>query len=75
MRTQLAGIRAAEASHAVKMARIRACNMAMMFFIMPVSSVIIFAVVRRPSWLIAAQSLLKHPCEAPMHPFTARASP
>ena len=71
MRTQLAGIRAAEASHAVKMARIRACNMAMMFFIMPVSSFIIFAVVRRQCWLIAAQTLLKHLPEAPMHPSTA----
>ena len=49
MRTQLAGIRAAEAGHGVKMARIRACNMAMMFFIMPVSSFIIFAVVRLPA--------------------------
>ena len=46
MRTQLAGIRAQEAGVAVKMARIRACNMAMIFFIMPVASFITFAVVR-----------------------------
>ncbi len=48
MQAQLASIRAAEAGHAVKMARIRACNMATMFFIMPVSSFIVFAVVRCP---------------------------
>lgn len=39
-------IRSGEAFHAVKMARIRACNMAMFFFIMPVSSFITFAAVR-----------------------------
>lgn len=38
-------IRSQEAYHAIKMARIRACNMAMFFFIMPVSSFITFAVV------------------------------
>ena len=46
MRAQLAGIRAQEAGVAVKMARIRACNMAMIFAIMPVASFITFAVVR-----------------------------
>lgn len=42
----LKGIRAKEASHAVKMARIRACNMALFFFIMPVSSFVLFATAR-----------------------------
>ena len=66
MRTQLAGIRTAEASHAVKMARIRACNMAMMFFIMPVSSFIVFAVVRRLFWLIILhQGSPSHPVLSP----------
>ena len=41
----LKAIRSSEAFHAVKMARIRACNMAMFFFIMPVSSFITFAAV------------------------------
>ncbi len=45
----LKGIRSKEAFHAVKMARIRACNMAMFFFIMPVSSFITFAAVWLPS--------------------------
>lgn len=45
----LKAIRSSEALHAVKMARIRACNMAMFFFIMPVSSFITFAAVRLPS--------------------------
>jgi hypothetical protein len=38
-------IRAQEAGHAVKMARIRACNMALYFAIMPIVSFITFAVV------------------------------
>lgn len=42
----LKDIRAKEARHAVKMARIRACNMALFFFIMPVSSFVLFATVR-----------------------------
>ena len=42
----LRGIRAQEARHAIKMARIRACNMALFFAIMPVVSFITFAVVR-----------------------------
>ena len=41
----LKDIRNQEAAHAVKMARIRAANMALFFFIMPVSSFITFAVV------------------------------
>ena len=41
----LRGIRAQEARHAIKMARIRACNMALFFAIMPVVSFITFAVV------------------------------
>ncbi|BDA43779.1 probable cystic fibrosis transmembrane conductance regulator [Coccomyxa sp. Obi] len=51
MCASLKGIRSNEALHAVKMARIRACNMAMFFFIMPVSSFITFA---------AAHALGKH---------------
>ena len=39
-------LRANEAGHAVKMARIRACNMALFFFSMPVSSFVLFATVR-----------------------------
>jgi hypothetical protein len=46
MGSALKDIRSREAHHAIKMARIRACNMAMFFFIMPVSSFITFAVVR-----------------------------
>ena len=42
----LRGIRTQEARHAIKMARIRACNMALFFAIMPVVSFITFAVVR-----------------------------
>jgi hypothetical protein len=38
-------IRTQEAGHAVKMARIRACNMALYFAIMPIVSFITFAVV------------------------------
>ena len=45
MASALKGIRAEEASHAVQMARIRACNMALFFFIMPVSSFVLFATV------------------------------
>lgn len=45
MANALKGIRSEEASHAVKMARIRACNMALFFFIMPVSSFVLFATV------------------------------
>ncbi len=45
MAKALKAIRAEEASHAVKMARIRACNMALFFFIMPVSSFVLFATV------------------------------
>lgn len=47
MAKALKGIRAKEAGHAVKMARIRACNMALFFFIMPVSSFVLFATVSR----------------------------
>ena len=46
MRKELKDIRAKEASHAIKMAHIRACNMALFFFIMPVSSFVLFATVR-----------------------------
>ena len=45
----LKGIRSQEASHAVQMARIRACNMALFFFIMPVSSFVLFATVSAPT--------------------------
>ncbi len=43
-------IRAQEAGHAVKMARIRACNMALYFAIMPIVSFITFAVVPPRRW-------------------------
>ncbi len=49
MANALKGIRSEEASHAVKMARIRACNMALFFFIMPVSSFVLFATVSAPA--------------------------
>ena len=49
MADALKGIRSQEASHAVKMARIRACNMALFFFIMPVSSFVLFATVSAPT--------------------------
>lgn len=44
----LRGIRAQEARHAIQMARIRACNMALFFAIMPIVSFITFAVVSAP---------------------------
>lgn len=69
---RLAGIRAREAGHALPMARIRACNMAMMFFIMPVSSLITFAVVssalakgnlrRAGDWHVAGACILDAAC-------------
>ena len=46
MAKALKRLRANEAGHAVKMARIRACNMALFFFSMPVSSFVLFATVR-----------------------------
>ncbi len=51
----LRGIRAQEARHAIQMARIRACNMALFFAIMPVVSFITFAVVSRPFRVSATQ--------------------
>ena len=41
----LRGIRAKETSYAIQMARIRACNMALYFFITPLVSFIVFTVV------------------------------
>ena len=51
----LRGIRAQEARHAIQMARIRACNMALFFAIMPIVSFITFAVVSAPFGVIATQ--------------------
>lgn len=78
MANALKGIRSEEASHAVQMARIRACNMALFFFIMPVSSFVLFATV---SALAASSSitfqhlcklLLCPVCPCGCHPFTQR---
>jgi hypothetical protein len=68
MRAQLAGIRRQEAAPAVRMARIRAVNMAMIFFIMPVASFITFAVARAALLTF----LTSHPAPAPLF---LRASP
>lgn len=45
----LRGIRAKETSYAIRMARIRAFNMALYFFITPLVSFIVFTVVSLPS--------------------------
>lgn len=60
----LKGIRAQETSFAIRMARIRACNMALYFFITPLVSCIVFTVV--------SIRVLELPCaEAPCMPASA----
>ena len=49
----LKGIRAKETSYAIRMARIRAMNMALYFFITPLVSFIVFTVVSSVAWSCA----------------------
>ena len=57
MATARKRLRDNEAGHAVKMARIRACNMALFFFSMPVSSFVLFATVRTAALLMPMTTL------------------
>ena len=56
---KLKGIRLRETSFAIRMARIRACNMALYFFITPLVSFIVFTVVCMP-WHTPLLMLLLH---------------
>ena len=58
MAKALKRLRGNEAGHAVKMARIRACNMALFFFSMPVSSFVLFATVRTAALLILMMTVI-----------------